>query len=916
MIDIQTLKASLDLVTIIQGYGIALQRKGANFGGLCPFHKDTNPSLSVSPAKQLWKCFGCNEGGDVFRFVMKKEGLSFIQAVRKLCKMDLTSEDLDRLNQERAQEKGLPRKDPSSVDRPSQEVLQRIVDLWQKGLAQSSKAQEYLKARGLWARDLLVALWIGYASGNLPKLLPKDGKIRRQLIRMGVLNNKGNELFFNRIVVPIVDEAGVLVNVYGRSLDPDSEVPHLYLPGPQRGVFNPVGIREASAVILTESIFDALSLMVLGFSNTTASYGTNGFTADHLAALKRAKITRVYCAYDADPAGDHAADQLAHDLAVHGIEVRRVRLPCKDPNDFLTGGGTKEAFQALLDQAVVMPVAGTATPSPSPSQIEPPLAVTRETTPSQPSDSAESFEILLGDRTYRVESPPIQTDRSLLVLLRVTRGDRFHVDTINLYQDQARARFLARAYTAFRGQVQKKVLEEDFFAVFDEVELRVKTGQDTEGPSTPPSSMSAADREKTLAFLRRPDLIAALLEDITHMGVVGENDNKLLIYLVATSRKLGKPLSISVVSRASGGKSILSNRILDLMPAEDVSRYTRMSPRALFYCAPDRFKHKILFIEEAIGAKEADLPIRSMQSERRLANLVTTTNPKTGELQTQETAAEGPLTFMTSSVEPLDYETSTRGFEIAIDESPEQTKRVVAHQFYEHTLEGIQGRLATDEIVTRHQNAQRLLEPLLVVNPYARQLRFPSGTLRLRREAGKYLSLIDTVAFLHQLQRQIRTFTHHGTSYRYVEVEPEDVDVANRLMAGCLARALSDLPGTAVTLLLAIRDYVTQQAEDRGLEVEAIPFNRRELRECTAWDDHQLRDNLELLADQEYVEVVGGSFGKRYVYRLSPDHRLIVQAGLTVDEKILRLGLTPAGELKSGSGSDLAEKEATSRGKP
>jgi DNA primase catalytic core len=911
--DIKKLKSNLDIVAVITERGVKLVRKGVNWVAPCPFHEDSTPSFSVNPAAQLWHCFGCGKGGDVFTFVMEQEHISFTEAVKKLCKRDIQTKDLEQLNREREQAE-----QEVAIDRPPQEILDRVVAYGQKALGRSARAQEYLKGRGLWAPELLRALQIGYSSGKLSQALPRDGKLRRQLTRIGILNKKGNEFLFNRIVCPIFDENGVLVNVYGRSLDPESEVPHLYLPGPRRGVFNRVGIRDASTVILTESILDALSLIVLGFSNTTASYGVNGFSSDIRAALIQAKTARVYCAYDSDPAGDHAADQLAHDLAGHGIEVLRVRLPVKDPNDFIKTGGTKETFQELLDQASVIPVAG-ATPAPL---TEAPPAPAQEIAPTQPAESAppadgaSAFEIVLGDRTYRIESPPVKVGRSLGVLLRVSRGERTHVDTLNLYLDLSRSKFVSRAYVAFRGQVPKKVLEEDFFAVLDEVELRAKPAKGLEEPSTPVSSMSSAEREEATRFLNRPDLIDAIIEDITDAGVVGEDDNKLLVYLVATSRKLERPMSLSAISRASGGKSLVLNRILDLMPPEDVMRYTRLSPKALFYEQPGRYKNKILFIEEAIGAKDADLPVRSMQSERRLSNLVTMTDPKTGELKTQETVVEGPLTFMTSSVEPLDYETATRSFEIAIDESPEQTARVVAQQFHEHTLEGTQERLASEAIVTRHRNAQRLLEPLLVVNPYAKQLRFPSGTLRLRREAGKYLSLMDTVALLHQVQRQIRTFTQNGTTYRYVEVEPADVDRANRLMAGCLTRALSDLPGTALTLLLAIRDHVTRQAEERGLDVEAVTFNRREIREWSAWDDHQLRDNLELLAEQEYVEVVTGSFGKRFVYRLSPDHRLIVQAGLSIEEKIRLLGLTPASELKTPSGSDLAGKQATSRRKP
>src|SRR5205823_5482517 len=137
-------------------------------------------------------------------------------------------------------------------------------------------------------------------------------------------------------------------------------------------------------------------------------------------------------------------------------------------------------------------------------------------------------------------------------------------------------------------------------------------------PATPTATMTPAEREEALAFLKNPGLIALILEDFVLMGVVGEDDNKFLVFLVATSRKLDHPLSLSVVSGSSAGKSWLLNRCVDLMPPEDVCRFTQMSPRALFYDEPGRYKHKILHIEEAIGAKDADLGVRSMQSERRL----------------------------------------------------------------------------------------------------------------------------------------------------------------------------------------------------------------------------------------------------------------------------------------------------------
>jgi hypothetical protein len=562
-----------------------------------------------------------------------------------------------------------------------------------------------------------------------------------------------------------------------------------------------------------------------------------------------------------------------------------VRLPVKDVNEFVIQGGTREQFEGFLEQAIQAATESHA--------VAPVIQVPVE----------DPLEFTFGERTYRLEDEPERGKRTLEVTLRVTGyGKRPFIDTLNLYSDTARTRFQARLFTHFRGQVEKSDLEEDLFSLLETLESRASAESEPEkSPVMTPDE--ARDAEQ---FLLRQDLIEAIIQDITHLGVVGEEDNKLLAYLVATSRKLNDPVSLSVISRSSAGKSWLINRVVDMMPPEDVFRYTRMSPRALFYDEPARFKHKILFIEEAIGAKDADLGVRSIQSERRLANLATMTDPKTGKLKTQENVVEGPLTYLTSSTEPLDDETETRSFEIAIDESAAQTKRIVTSLFHRRTLEGIQGRLDRDVIVKRHQNAQRLLEPIWVANTYGPQLTFPTETLRLRREADKYLSLIETLAFLHQKQRAVKVFLRGKEKARYIEVTVADIDRANRLTVKCLARALSGLPGPTQELLVKIRDLVVQKAD--GGNLLEVRFTRGEVRESTGWtSDRQMLTALETLIGREYVHAISGSFGKEYIYTLGPDHRLVVQSGLPVEKQIIELGLTPAENLVppgtfSGSG--------------
>jgi DNA primase catalytic core len=892
VIDIKKLKSNLDLVDVLTQRGVKLKRVGSGYKALCPFHEESTPSFSVNPAAQLWHCFGCGKGGDVFTFVMEQEHISFTEAVKKLCKRDIQAKDLEQLNREREQEQPVV-----TIDRPAQEIFGRIFALWQEALARSAKAMAYLKGRGLWVRELLLALSIGYASGKLPQTLPKDGKLRRQLTRMGLLNKKGNEFLFNRVVCPIFDENGVLVNVYGRSIDPESEVPHLYLPGPRRGVFNHVGIRDASTVILTESILDGLSLVVLGFTNATASYGASGFTADHLAAFKRSKTTRVYCAYDADPAGDHAADQLAHDLVIHGIEVLRVVLPCKDPNDFLKAGGTKEEFQALLDQARPLlpqpPLALTGiAPTEAPAALpEPtPMPVPASTAPRSPRDA---MTVRLGERAYEVVAIPSMDSLALRVRLRVQHQGRAFIDTLNLYADRARLVAVARLAKLFGPAVTKEQVEADLFAVIDAVETSSRAPATN---SPPENDMSPEDQTQAVALLTDPDLAGKIQNHITAMGVVGEDLSKLLVYIVATSRKTDEPLALVVVSRSSAGKSYEVQQVCELMPTEDHLPYTRVSAKAFFHDEPDRLRHKLISIEEAGGMEEASYALRVMLSNQMLRNLTTITDPVDGRHKAQENVVYGPVALIVTTTQELDYETLSRAFVISIDESVEQTERIHEMQRRGKTRTGLSREIKRKEIIKTHQNAQRLLKALRVVNDFAPYLTFPKGTVRLRREHKKYLALIDAVTFLFQFQRKQGVHEEDGQSVEYVEADYPDIDLANRLMVASLRQARDEMNATTRDLLTFIRTMLTKKAA--GEDLTELRFTRRELREYTEWSDHPMRECLEKLEKLEYVHAISGSVGKEYVYTLSPDHRLALGTDRSIDEEIRELGLISAEELR------------------
>jgi hypothetical protein len=187
------------------------------------------------------------------------------------------------------------------------------------------------------------------------------------------------------------------------------------------------------------------------------------------------------------------------------------------------------------------------------------------------------------------------------------------------------------------------------------------------------------------------------------------------------------------------------------------------------------------------------------------------------------------------------------------------------------TLEGILARAEREDILTVHRNAQRLLRPLAVLNPYAPALTFPDEATRTRRDHEKYLTLIDTIALLHQYQRQVKTTQRRGRPVEYVEVTLEDIALANALAHEVLGRSLDELPPQTRRLLMLIEDMVTARTRERSIAREALRFSRRDVREATGWSDFQVKVHMRKLEDLEYLLAHRGGRGQTFVYELLYD---------------------------------------------
>ena len=358
--EIERLKRRVSVERLIESAGIELKPHGKDRVGRCPFHEDKTPSLVVSPKTNLWHCLGaCQVGGSVIDWVMKFEGVSFRRAVELLrqeigeAPASVVGESLPSLAAETALA------EPALMAGDDAALLDRVIDYYHATLKQSPEAQAYLQSRGLDHPGLVDTFRLGYANRTLGYQLPikqlKAGaEIRGALQRIGVLRESGHEHFNGSLVVPVFAPAArvmgsglsvvgegsertgsgepVVVEVYGRKILPTSKLRagtplHLYLPGPHRGVFNESGLVGHEEVILCEALIDALTFWCAGYRNVTSSFGIEGFTAEILAALHRHGIKRVLIAYDADEAGNGAADKLAGKLLVDGFECYRCRFP-------------------------------------------------------------------------------------------------------------------------------------------------------------------------------------------------------------------------------------------------------------------------------------------------------------------------------------------------------------------------------------------------------------------------------------------------------------------------------------------------------------------------------------------------------------------------------------------------------------
>jgi DNA primase len=449
-------------------------------------------------------------------------------------------------------------------------------------------------------------------------------------------------------------------------------------------------------------------------------------------------------------------------------------------------------------------------------------------------------------------------------------GGSFHVDTLDLYNAKQRGQYVALA--AAEVGIEERLLKADLGRVLMALETQQDEALRTALQPAPAAVVSESEQTAALELLRSPDMAARILADFEACGVVGEATNKLVGYLAGISRKLDRPLAIVIQSSSAAGKSSLMDAILAFVPEEERIQYSAMTGQSLFYMGQTNLKNKILAIAEEEGASRASYALKLLQSEGELTIASTGTDPTTGNLITQEYRVEGPMSlFMTTTAIDIDEELMNRCLVLSVDENRDQTRAIHQLQRARRTLEGLQRKHEKQAILTVHRNAQRLLRSLAVVNPYADRLTFLDDRTRTRRDHEKYLTLIDTIALLHQHQRQIHSTVIAGQSVDYIEASLGDIELANRIAHEVLGTSLDELPPQTRRVLAGIHALVRAKMVTLAAQQRDIRFSRFEVRAQLSVSEKQIRVHLDRLTEMEYILVHRGQRGQSFEYELLHD---------------------------------------------
>lgn len=869
--EIQDLKTRLSILQVAERLQIAVDKQGK---ALCPFHDDKTPSLQFSKEKNIATCFSsrCSAGTmDIIGLTEKYLKTSTHEAIMQL---------KEWAGPRQAGNNGKPTAG-SEMERIA--ILTKAFHYYENGIRTSRKSKTYLDSRGLiQTTPSRQGTEVGFNSGNFHNRANKD--LQATALKYGLvyesIGNSGGYTAFAKdsLVFPLKNKDRKIAGLYFRLLparpaggDEKSTNRHFYLKDRQ-GLYPQYPRPETIKLILTEAIIDAATLLQLpGITaeyEILACYGTNGLTEEHTRAIQSlASLQEITFFFDGDPAGFAGVEkqsQKLKDLLPH-VKIYQIETPeNEDVNSLYVSHQDKaeEMFKHLIKgkkflssnerKKEVQKPEPTAQPQPTPKQPKP--VTSGQFDPSNPNkityftDTAHYY--VKGG--LRQELDRLQV--SLMIEASQQRNYGRYRNRLDLYENKQVERMAREA--AEKLSLRADLIELDLYRLTDLLEDH-RDKHTNDGSTKPKVILDNTVTGQCKDFLSKPNLIKRFNDLIGKAGVVGEENNRVFLFCIAASCGMPDTLHALIQGSSGSGKTHLLVKISNFIPDEDVKRFTRVTESSFYNYGMYDLKNKLICLEDLDGMKEeAQLAFRELQSREMLSSSTTGQDEK-GNNRAYEKIVYGPIASMACTTKGEIYEDNmNRCFLIAVDETREQTGRIIQYQNRKASgkIDGQEERRITEFI----QNCLRMLKPHEVINPYADKVQLPEEAHKIRRLNDLYQSFVKQMTLMNQYRRK------KDQKGRLI-TEKEDLQVAAEIMFDSIVLKIDELDGSLRLFYEQLKTYI----KGKGNAYESYSFGQREIRQALNISKTQLHRYIHDLLSLEYIQQTGGYANRGYQYKVN-----------------------------------------------
>ena len=875
--EISQIKSQLTLAQVLHHYNL---KPDKNLRLNCPFHEDKTPSMQVYYKTHTAYCFSSNckthgKSLDVIDFILHKENTTKHEALLKAQELISPSP----LNSPKRNLTTMSKEQPT-LNRV--EVLQNMFQYFKNAVHNSRPAKEYIKSRELDTTKIE----IGYNTAQFHHGARRSETLINNCVSVGLLSPLGTSKTGEQAYKPFAkycicfalrNKSNHITGLYFRSTSPTPALPeregaataqakHFYLKE-STGLYPHYPNPNTQKLIITESIIDTASLLqieaIAKEYSLLAAYGTNRLNAEMKTAISElTQLKEIIFAFDNDAAGSTATAKYANELnaLLPHVTISKLELPCKDVNETLQAHSAN-VFLHLLENRIFLFLSidssieeknTEVTKSPSFGGVGEALNTSNPEYITYQKEALK-FTLLGGFSLQQIDRLRVTLKLNIEPQLSPLQSIRHNIDLYNDDQVEKFCRKAAEKLEIGTSQILQTISE--LIEALEHYRLSKLESKQEQKPKQ--RILTDQQKQAALDYLKAPQLLKRTNQDIAKTGVIGEEVNRLLMFLVFTSRLRAQPLHIISLGASGTGKTYLQEKIAELIPEQDKLEITILSDNAFYYFGQKELQNKLILIEDMDGAENVLYPLRELMSKRRITKRVVIKDNK-GNMRTINLQVEGPICVAGTTTRERIYEdNANRSLLLYLDGSKQHQEKIMDYQ--RAVSAGQINSQGENQIKEMLKDIQSILKPIPIRNPYAQQLKIPQEVFKPLRTNTHYLQFIECITFYHQYQRAIKTDKNTGNPY--IETTLEDIAAANALLKDILLAKADELTGACRTFFEVLKIHLKKE--------ERKSFYANEIRANLRLNPKTLSRYLYDLQRYSYLKIVGGDkFRKGYEYEI------------------------------------------------